>query len=156
MKLCKQLAHQYRSKNLLATQFDSWPVTSPTASRILYTNWCSGLYIHTINNQSDIRKLILLTLFIQSIQNNFIMLREFLDTFHHFFSFHGKRTSLQKMWQDSKNTAQVSKYYTVWLVYKHELTSTFQGLQNKKQLIVSVTGLLDFIWQVGSIQINGV
>lgn len=50
----------------------------------------------TIDNQGDVSKPVLLPLFIQSVQDHFVMLRKLLKAFHRLFGLHGRRVALQK------------------------------------------------------------
>lgn len=47
-----------------------------------------------VDNQGDVNKLVLLLLFIQLVQDHFVMFQELLKAVHHLLSFHDWRVSL--------------------------------------------------------------
>ena len=65
----------------------------------------------TVDNKGDVSKPVLLSLFIQSVQDHFMMFRELLKAFHRLFGLHGRPVALQKR---------------SMIMYTHEL-----GLRNK-------------------------
>ena len=70
-----------------------------------------GLKMVSVDNQGDVSKPVLLSLFIQSVQDHFMMFRELLKAFHRLFGLHGRPVALQKR---------------SMIMYTHEL-----GLRNK-------------------------
>lgn len=70
----------------------------------------------TVDNQGDVCKPVLLPLFIQPVQNHFVMFRKLLKAFHRLFSLHGRRGALQKR---------------SMIMYTHELGLTQKPLQPK-------------------------
>jgi hypothetical protein len=61
-----------------------------------HQNSLVGLKMVSIDNQGDVGKPVLFSLFIQSVQDHFMMFRELLKAFHHFFSLHGRRVASGK------------------------------------------------------------